>query len=201
MTKTDLTENDVTIPDFTLKARRDRNDGHQGGGCLIYVRDEIKDITAMRDDLERNNTEATYIEIRFKNTKPCIVGCLYRPEYHKEVFTDALDETISQMQDKNKEIYLLGDFNRDILVKVKKPITKQLLEVCKVALLEQMINEPTRITEHSKTAVIFTSHPEHIIQTGLLHFGISDHSMAFMVCKSHIPKLPLRETWVRNFKR
>ncbi len=58
-----------------------------------------------------------------------------------------------QMQNEKKEIYLLNDFNCDILVKAKKPITKQLLEVCKYALLEQMINEQTRITEHSKTAL------------------------------------------------
>ncbi len=55
---------------FTIKARRDRNDDHQGGGCLIYVHDDIKDITTTKDDLERNYTEATYIEIRFKYNKP-----------------------------------------------------------------------------------------------------------------------------------
>ncbi len=106
------------------------------------------------------------------------------------------------MQNENKEIYLFGDFNCDILVKVKKPITKQLLEVCKDALLEQVINGPTRITEHSKTALdlIFTSHAERVIQTGVLHFGISDHYMAFMVRKSHIPKLAPSEIWVRNIK-
>ncbi len=181
--KPDLIENDVSILGFIIKARRDRNDGHQGGGCLIYIHVEIKNITTMKDDLERNDTEATYIEIRFKNTKACIGGCLYRPEYHIKVFTDSLHETISQMQNKNKEIYLLCNFNCDIIVNAKKPITKQLLEVCKDALLEQMINEPTRITEDSKTALdlIFTSHFERDIQTGVLHFGISEHSMAFMV--------------------
>ena len=127
-----------------------------------------------------------------KNTEPIVIGCIYRPEYHTDIFMEELEQTIELLQ---SELYLLGDFNCEMFTSKPKPITKWLLGLMKDSLLDQVINEPTRVTEKSKTAIdiIFTSHTERIIQKGVQHIGISDHSMAFIIRKAHIPKLSPKE--------
>ena len=56
--------------------RRDRKSGH-GGGVGLYIRDGIN--FARRIDLENDETESLWVEIRLKNTKPFISGTIYKP--------------------------------------------------------------------------------------------------------------------------
>ena len=52
--------------------------------------------------------------------------------------------------------------------------------------LSQLISEPTRITPNTGTLIDFciTNSPEKIVNSGVLHLGISDHSLVFMTRKS-----------------
>jgi hypothetical protein len=47
--------------------------------------------------------------------------------------------------------------------------------------LNSLIKEPTRVTESSKTQIdlAFTNKPEIVINSGVVHLGISDHSLIF----------------------
>ena len=49
-------------------------------------------------------------------------------------------------------------------------------------LMSQLISEPTRITPTSSTLIdlCITSSPEKISKAGVVHLGISDHSLVFM---------------------
>ena len=51
--------------------------------------------------------------------------------------------------------------------------------------LSQLISEPTRITPTSSTLIglCITSSPEKISKAGVVHLGISDHSLVFMTLK------------------
>ena len=62
--------------------------------------------------------------------------------------------------------------------------------------------EPTRITEYSKTLIdlIFTNREHKIVQSGVLHTTLSDHSLVFCVLKGSVPKLPSRKFEYRSFK-
>ena len=48
--------------------------------------------------------------------------------------------------------------------------------------LTQVINEPTRVTKSTKSIldVCITSSPDKIIQSGVVHLAISDHSLIYM---------------------
>ena len=48
-----------------------------------------------------------------------------------------------------------------------------------------MINEPTRITQSSRTLldVVLTNYPDRITSSGVIHLGISDHSLIYCVRK------------------
>ena len=61
--------------------------------------------------------------------------------------------------------------------------------------LTQIINDPTRITESTESLldVCITSSSEKIISSGVIHLGISDHSLIYAVRKlNYVPKLEQR---------
>ena len=70
--------------------------------------------------------------------------------------------------------------------------------------LTQIINDPTRITEYTESLldVCITSSPEKIISSGVIHLGISDHSLIYPVRKlNYVPKIGARSFIEnRNFK-
>ncbi len=103
--------------------------------------------------------------------------------YHKDEFVNNLQNTLNLVKGENLELCLLEGKYCDILTSKQKLITKELLELMKDCLLDQFINEPTRVGEKSKTTfdLIFTSHSDRVIQKDGLHIGINDHSMTFVI--------------------
>ena len=55
-------------------------------------------------------------------------------------------------------------------------------EFCDQFCLTNMINEPTRVTNTSKTLidVILVSHVERHANSGVLHLGISDYDLVYL---------------------
>ena len=67
-----------------------------------------------------------------------------------------------------------------------------------------MINKPTRITATSATLIdhFITSNPEKITNSGVIHTGISDHSLIFEIKKINFrKKRKINILEVRNMKR
>ena len=62
-----------------------------------------------------NNYEMLFIEISL-NDKSIIVACIYRPP-NTDIsdFTSRINDILEILEDEKKEIYLLGDFNIDLL--------------------------------------------------------------------------------------
>ena len=86
------------------------------GGVAIYVKEQYDSFE--REDLKirDNDYETSWIEIKNKNCKNIICGCIYRhPRYDMSGFQKYMDETLKKISLENKEIYLAGDFNTDFL--------------------------------------------------------------------------------------
>ena len=79
----------------------------------------------------------------------------------------------------------MGDLNCDVSKFPPDAHTRRLQFLSCVYQLEQLINEPTRVTRASATLIdlIFTNRNENIVKSGVIHLGISDHSLAFAVRK------------------
>ena len=106
--------------------------------------------------------------------------------------------------DLDNEIYVLGDFNINLLFRDKyvlnksneiKKLDKNLLpeikrykEFCSMYGLSQLIDCPTRITSNTSTLIdhILTNTQENISQSGVIDTAISDHSLIY--CTRKIPK-------------
>lgn len=88
------------------------------------------------------------------------------------------------MDNDRKEVIIVGDLNCD-LISVSN-YTKRLNDLITVFQMTQLIKEPTCITNTSATLidVPLASKPKNICRSGVLHIGISDHSL-FMFARKY----------------
>ena len=113
---------------------------------------------------------------------------------------DLMVEKFSNLNLKDNEIYLLGDFNINLfqngkyILNGKRSTTSQgsvhtminrYREFCQIHSLKQLITCPTRITCNISTHIdlILTSSTEKIFQSGVIDSGISDHRLFFCTKK------------------
>ena len=96
----------------------------------------------------------------------------------------------------------MGDLNCDILKSPCESHTRKLQFLSSLYQFDQLIDEPTRITGTSATLIdlILTNKEENISKSGVIHLGLSDHSMIFAIRKHCIPKSREMVKHIRNFK-
>jgi hypothetical protein len=84
----------------------------------------------------------------------------------------------------------MGDLNCDISKFPQDSNARKLQFLSSLYQLDQLINEPTRVTSTSATLIdlFFTNKQQNIMQSGVVHIGISDHSLIYAVRKFALPK-------------
>ena len=115
------------------------------------------------------------------------------------------EDLMTRMDSENKKVVLIGDFNCDWtrLINNRSNVqTNKLAEIAKTLQLEQLINEPARITTTTKTLIdlAFTNKPELINDSGVIHLGISDHSLIYIQRKISVPRKEPKVIKTRQFK-
>ena len=138
-------------------------------------------------------------EINLPNTKPVVVGTVYRPPDSTGDIIDKIDVLFQKCNSIYDDVYILGDFNLDIN---KNCSSKKVSNLAKNSQMCQLITDYTRITEKTRTTIdlIFVSSPELVISSGVHSLGLSDHSLIYVVRKHKKIKLPPRTVTSRNFK-
>ena len=124
------------------------------GGTALYVNEkfnfiERKDLSAQNDDYE-----SVWVEIKNKLSKNIVTGCIYRhPRYNFKDFMHYLENCLIKLTKENKEIYLCGDFNIDLL-KIEDNQNYQLFYnmLCSFGFLPKIV-QPTRVTDHHSTLI------------------------------------------------
>lgn len=171
-----MTSAETSIDGYNLE-RRDRN--RHGGGVCLYIRDDLT--YNLRPDLCKPSQESIWVDILLQKTKPITVGCVYRPPDQSN-FLDTFQDSLATV-DLVNELYILGDFNIDI--SRSSSLSGKYNNVLKLFGLSQLINEPTRITDHSQSLIdhIVTNQSEKICQHGCIEFGFSDHVATFCTRK------------------
>jgi hypothetical protein len=98
----------------------------------------------------------------------------------------------------------MGDFNMNMLQGDDNPLgpSKELSNFCDQFCLTNMILNPTRVTNTSKSLldVILVSHPERFAVSGNTQLGISDHDLVYLVRKQKLPKPKARLIEFRSLK-
>ena len=103
---------EINIDNYKI-LRCDRN--RHGGGVACYMRNDLS--YNIRNDLSYNilsvfpcKIENIFFEILLPNSKPMIVGTVYRPSSQNN-FLELLNSNMNKINSVDDEIYILGDFN------------------------------------------------------------------------------------------
>ena len=154
-----------------------------------------------RLDLERNEMECVWLEVFPKNSKSFLVGNLYRHPNEGVQWNEHFEDFMETVLGKQKEIYLLGDFNRDLM---NENTRKAWLEYMEPFGLNQKVNYATRKTAHSQTLIdhIYCNVESNISSINVPEIGLSDHFPIFLTRKTNctLPKFLHQTISYRSFK-
>ena len=194
-----ITDNMVSLDGYDV-IRKDRS--RNGGGVCIYLRSSIN--YKIRKDLVPPELEAVCVEIIKPHSKPFLVTTVYRPPSSLPEFFDDFEKLIKAIDNENKEVYILGDLNCNMLKTDKDASipTKKIKSLYELYQLTQMIDEATRVTMTTSSLIdhIVTNTPEKISDSGVIHTGISDHSLVFAIRKISVIDKQENILEIRNMK-
>ena len=159
------------------------------GGTILYISDKLH--FKRRKDLEiyqNKELESTFVEISNKKSSNEIVGVVYRhPNMDTNVFTD--DKLTNMLhilsREKNKKIYITGDFNFNLLKYASHEATSDFFDKMTSNLLIPLISVPTKINTKNDTLIdnIFSNQLNSETLTGNLTVNFSDgHLLSTIIC-------------------
>ena len=177
-------DDDILIPGYSKPLYRKDNTRNSGGICVQLA----GNVRAVRlTEYEHNNLELLWLRIS-TGGQSFILGVGYRnPELPVE-YWERLDENLSRIVDTygSQNLILVGDFNEDLLNKRVHHFS----DIINSYNLSQLINEPTRVTHHSRTLLdpIIVGNVSYVKSSGVLPPICSDHSPVFVDFKCKLPK-------------
>ena len=132
-----------------------------------------------------NKLESTFIEVFNPKKSNIIIGCIYKhPSMDLNDFnTNYLNNLLDKVSKEQKSVFLLGDFNINLLNYNDHNPTNEFLDSLASNSFVPYILQPTQLTFHSKTLIdnIFSNiiSPEAI--SCYSTSTISDHLPQFMI--------------------
>ena len=133
--------------------RLDRID-RVGGGVAFYIRDHLRYERLNDCDIARRGVES--LTFCVGGTAFCV---MYRPDHDYTEFLTHFEDLIDKLHTRFESIVILGDLNVNMLA-VDGYRTFQLVDIIQSHGLEQLIDQPIRVTSTSSFLidVIITNH-------------------------------------------
>ena len=156
------------------------------GGTLLYIANRLS--YKICNDLKiykKFELESTFIEIINPRKSNIIVGVIYKhPKMDVTDFNNNfLNNLLKKINQEQKKVFLLGDFNIDLMhYNEHKPTNEFLDSLASNSYLPYII-QPSRHTSHSRTLIdnIFSNVISKDIICGNITATISDHLPQFLV--------------------
>ena len=166
------------------------NSSTSAGGVGLYVSKELSFIR--RRDLEQSDDgiESCWIEIMRKKQKNVVVGCVYRhPSKDCTNLHAILKDQLCNLNNKGKEVFVLGDININFLNYNRDIQTSDYLDMLLGLGYMPLITKATRITDHTATLIdhIYTNVPQKTTKAGICLADISDHLPVFCTVANRLP--------------
>ena len=155
------------------------------GGVGIYVKSDLN--ANKRDDLSFANVdfETIWIEIDNSKANDILCCCAYRhPSSDISKFRDHFQVTFSKLENENEFIFVMGDFNINLLNHQNHTHTNEFINMMFSNNLQPSVLHPTRISDTCSTLIdnIFVnSAPDSKIHSGNVLSLISDHLPQFCI--------------------
>ena len=115
------------------------------GGAGFFVDQSIN-----YNVLEKTSNEAfrvLWVEISFVNHKNIVCGIIYDQHNSPDYFLTYLDKTIEILVSDDKDVYIMGDFNIDLLKCESSQISQDFLLSLRSSYLIPTVDKATRVME------------------------------------------------------
>ena len=181
------------IDGFSIPYRLDRN--RNGGGLMIYVRDDIPSKMLTKHNLPED-IEAAFIELNFRKCKWLLCATYRAPSQNHNYFFDNIDKCLD-VYSTNKRVVLASDLNAQVGEKSFDTFLyqHQLTSISRNPTCYKNPNNPSCI-DH-----ILTNSPKSFFKTETVFTGLSDfHKLVLSVFKLHFSKVKAKEVSYRDFR-
>lgn len=106
---------EVYIPGFEIGQKDRRVNGRNAGGVFTYRYLPTSLNYQIRNDLNNDLLECLFVKISKPRSTPFVVRTWYRPPSSPPNLFSKFEKVIGKIDVENKELYLLGDFNCNLL--------------------------------------------------------------------------------------
>ena len=157
------------------------NNSRHSGGLALYYKNSLSIIQRQDLNKQSEHIESLFIEIE-SNEKNIICGLIYhRPNSSNLNFISDLEWILSKIDNENKIVYIMCDFNIDLLNYPTCNLTETLVNLLHSFNLINLIDKPTRVTQTSATIIdhMWTNNYRNTKLSGILYESISDHFPIF----------------------
>ena len=183
------------IDGFRPPFRRDRD--KNGGGLLIYVRDDIPCEQLSKHDFPED-IEGIFIELNLRKMKWLLFGSYHPPSQNDKYYFECIGKALEVYSSTYDRLLLCGDFNAE----EKEKVLKDFLDLYDLKSLNQ---EKTcfKSTENPSCVDLFLTNCNRSFQhTKVISSGMSDfHKMVVTVMKTTFPKSKPKVIFYRSYKK
>ena len=111
-----------------------------------------------------------------------ILGNPSKPQKHT-----VINSTLRSVVSGDKDVYIMGDFNIDLLKCESSQISQDFLLSLQSCYLTPRVDKPTRV--HRSSATLIVNNPDQLLASGNIISDISDHFSQFCITTSAKDKL------------
>ena len=173
----------VTLPGYTFLSSKSQS---QNGAVGLYIKTSLNPVP--RPDLQSagDEYETIWAELETSREKNILICCAYRhPNTEIEHFIEYIQSTLSNPTVANKQVFILGDFNINLLNYDTHTPTNNFVSLLLSQHFLPFIIHPTRVSNHSSTIIdnIFSNVCNLDTKSGKILTQIADHFPQFLTVK------------------
>lgn len=180
----------VMIPEYKIF----RCDKGRGGGVCMYIKNILTVNVINLNVPKQEGVEDVWVTVQCRKLPAVIIGCMYRHPKAPMIAYDYIQDIFRELCLKNKTLYILGDFNDNLLVK-----DNRLTKLIKSSKLTQLVNKPTRVTPTSSTLLdlVITNKQSTVLTCDIVPLEIADHDLISITIDISKPK---RKPVIKTFR-
>ena len=173
------------------------------GGVGMYINSLMN--YKILEKSSTNSFQALWIEILMSKGANIICGVIYRQHNSPDDFLNYFEETIEKLNASGKPIYLMGDFNINLLRSETCNYAQNFLLSLQSFNLMPTIDKPTRVHNNSATLIdnIFVNQLGNNVTSGNIVSDISDHYSQFFIThlKTRFKSTSSNKQLVRDYSK
>ena len=175
------------------------------GGTALYVNSDYNPFERYDLKVQCDQYESVWIEISNKSSKNILCGCVYRhPNQDLSDFLVYLESVLKTVSNEDKEVYICGDFNVDLLKldDINSYLTYYNL-LCSYSFLPLIIHPSRKVDNQTPSLIdnIFSNNISDKIASENIYFTLSEHFSQFASVKREKPDIKKVVIFERDFSK